>query len=303
MTKEEINIFTATAAAAGTGSRTKSFKAQPQNFTDGSAGSISGYFATFDHDHGDSYGDVIKKGAFLETIARRKATGHPFPLCFNHDFSCIIGRVTDIGEDNKGAYFTAEFFPTEKAQEIRNIVLSGCLWQFSFAFSTLEQGKIKAGDGTTVNELRKLDLLEISLTIAPANPRATLTDIKTDDEISRKLSPELRAKRNEILKFVRKIEEKERADRIQLLKYLNDMNKNNIEAQLKKYKDMEAQALKDIGKAEIEGLTEWKRARIIALAAIRGEIEKLESANQHKTGEVFIKTGSRPLTEPKAIIK
>lgn len=303
MNKNEVNSFIATAKEAWTGTRTKALKTQPQDFTDGKSGSISGYFATFHHDYGDSYGDVIRKGAFLGTIARRKQTGHPFPLCFNHDFSCIIGRVTDIGEDNKGAYFTAEFFPTEKAQEVRNIVKSGVLWQFSFAYDTLDAGKVKAGDGTTVNELRELELYEISVVAVPANPRATLTDIKTDDDVRSKLSPELRAKRDEILGFIRQNEAQERAQRARLLRYINESLKDDAEAQLKKYKDMEAQALKDIGKAEVEGLTDWKRARMGALAAIRKEIKRLEETNRHKTGEASIKTGSRPLSEPKAKIK
>lgn len=303
MNKDEVNSFIATAKEAGTGSRTKALKTQLQDFTDGKNGSISGYFATFDHDHGDSYGDVIRKGSFLGTIACRKQTGHPFPLCFNHDFSCIIGRVTDIGEDDKGAYFTAEFFPTEKAQEVRSIVKSGVLWQFSFGYSVLDQGKVKAGDGTTVNELRELELYEISIVVVPANPRATLTDIKTDDGKESKLSPELRAKRDEILGFIRQNEAQERAQRARLLRHINESLKDDAEAQLKKYRDMEAQALKDIGKAEVEGLTDWKRARMGALAAIRKEIKRLEEVKQHKTGEASIKTGSRPLSEPKAKIK
>lgn len=275
--------------------QTKALKAQPQDFTGGENGRISGYFATFDHDHGDSYGDVIRKGAFLGTIERRKQTGHPFPLCFNHDFSAIIGRVTDIGEDAKGAYFTAEFFQTEKAQEVRSIVKTGVLWQFSFAYDTLDAGTVKAEDGTTVNELRELELFEISIVTVPANPRATITDVKTDD------AAKLKEKRDDILKFIAQNEEKERAARQRLLKYINEMQKDNTEAQLKKYKDMEAQTLKDIGAAEAEGLEEWKKARLSALDAIRKEIRKLE--NPKKTGDACIKTGSRPLTEPKAIIK
>ena len=35
----------------------------PGDFSSGDHGEISGYFATFHHDHGDSYGDVIRKGA------------------------------------------------------------------------------------------------------------------------------------------------------------------------------------------------------------------------------------------------
>ena len=137
-------------------------KSQSADFGSGKNGSISGYFATFHHDHGDSAGDVIRKGAFLGTIERRKKTGHPFPLCFNHDFSCIIGKVTDIHEDNYGAHFTAEFFPTEKAQEIREAVKSGVLWQFSFAYDVLDAAKIKAEDGSTVNELREISLYSFS---------------------------------------------------------------------------------------------------------------------------------------------
>ena len=255
MNKDEVNNFIETAKNAGTGSQTKALKTIPitPNFSAQDNGTISGYFATFDHDHGDSYGDVIREGSFLGTIARRKQTGHPFPMCFNHDFSCIIGRVTDIGEDTKGAYFTAEFFPTEKAQEVRNIVKSGVLWQFSFAYDTLDQGKVKAGDGSTVNELRELELYEISIVTVPANPRAVITDVKTDDTTGRKLPPELRAKRDEILSFIAQYKAEEREAKKRLLNYINEMQKNDAEAELKKYKDMEAQALKDIGAAEAEG--------------------------------------------------
>lgn len=161
------------------------------------SGKISGYFATFDHDKADSYGDVIRKGSFLNTIAERKKTGHPFPFCFNHNFDTIIGKVTDIGENSKGAYFTAEFFDTEKAQEIRNIVKSGVLWQFSFGYTVKEQGKVKLADGSTANELREIDLLEISIVLAPANPRATITDIKAEllDSIA-KIEKELGTTKN-----------------------------------------------------------------------------------------------------------
>ncbi len=274
MNKTDINNFIETTKTSGTGSHTKSLKAEPQDFTSGDNGIISGYFATFDHDHGDSAGDVIRKGSFLGTIARRKKTGHPFPLCFNHDFSCIIGRVTDIGEDNKGAFFTAEFFPTEKAQEIRNIVKSGVLWQFSFAYEVLDQGKIKAGDGSTVNELRELELFEISVVLLPANPRSVITDIKADNATGRKLSPELRAKRDRILSFIRNMDNgNTKGTR---LKYSDNITQDEVYAKISHLKRMEAQALKDIGKAETEGLKEWKWARMGALEAIREELKRLE---------------------------
>ena len=48
-------------------------------------GGISGFFSTYDKTP-DSYGDIIEPGAFTKTLEKRKESGHPFPLCFNHDF-------------------------------------------------------------------------------------------------------------------------------------------------------------------------------------------------------------------------
>lgn len=149
---------------------------KPEDFINGQHGTVKGYFSYFNYDCGDSYGAVIKRGAFAGTIARRKATGHPFALLLNHDWSLIIGRVIDIGEDDKGAYFTAEYFPTEKAQEVRCIVESGVLWQFSFGFSVINYGRIRATNGHKVDELREIELYEISVVLHSANPHAKIID-------------------------------------------------------------------------------------------------------------------------------
>ena len=146
-----------------------------EDFTNGQHGTVSGYFSTFDHDHGDSYGQVIRKGAFAGSIARRKATGHPFPLLLNHDWNIILGMVTVIREDDKGAYFEAVFFPTEPAQEIRHIVRTGVLWQASFEYSVIDYGRIRAKDGNKVTELRELELYEISIVLYPANTHTAIT--------------------------------------------------------------------------------------------------------------------------------
>lgn len=246
-------------------------KSQSADFGSGKNGSISGYFATFHHDHGDSAGDVIRKGAFLGTIERRKKTGHPFPLCFNHDFSCIIGKVTDIHEDNYGAHFTAEFFPTEKAQEIREAVKSGVLWQFSFAYDVLDAAKIKAEDGSTVNELREISLYEISIVLVPANDRSIITDVKSDDDTIRRRA----------LDCIRQIDEDERAqkaERNRLLRYIRRMNSETTEGQIQNLKAMEERILRDIGSCEVEGEEDRKQMRISALESVRKEIKRLESS-------------------------
>lgn len=147
----------------------------PEDFTNGRHGTVSGYFSTFQHDHGDSYGQVIRKGAFAGSIARRQATGHPFPLLLNHDWNIILGMVTEIREDDKGAYFSAVFFPTEQAQEVRHIVRTGVLWQASFEYSVIDYGRIRAKDGSKVTELREVELYEISIVLYPANEHTMIT--------------------------------------------------------------------------------------------------------------------------------
>ena len=154
---------------------------------DEDSGTISGYFSTYDRIP-DSYGDVIAPGAFTDTIKARMESGHPFPLCWNHDLDQIIGSVdpADIKDDEHGPHMTARFFDTPLAQEKREIVKSGVVYQFSFAFDILDQGPVELEDGVKANELRKLDLFEISVVPIPANPRAEMTEVKSGRRNSKK---------------------------------------------------------------------------------------------------------------------
>lgn len=147
---------------------------------DEDAGTISGYFSTYDRIP-DSYGDVIAPGAFEETIKARVESGHPFPMCWNHDLDQIIGSVdpNEIKDDEHGVHFTGKFFDTPLAQEKREIVKSGVVYQFSFAYDVKDAASVTLEDGTKANELRKLDLFEISVVPIPANPRAEMTEVKS----------------------------------------------------------------------------------------------------------------------------
>lgn len=148
--------------------------------SEGEAGTISGYFSTYDRIP-DSYGDVIAKGAFTETIRKRKESGHPFPLCWNHDLNQIIGSVDpdDITDTDKGPLMTASFFNTPLAQEKREIVKSGVVYQFSFAYDILNAAEVMLGDGVKANELQEIELYEISIVPIPANQNAVATEIKS----------------------------------------------------------------------------------------------------------------------------
>lgn len=143
------------------------------------AGVIAGYFSTYDKTP-DSYGDIIEPGAFTETIAKRKETGHPFPLCFNHDFSAVIGAVESIEDTEKGPYIEARFLETQLAQDVRKMLLSGAIYQFSFAYDVLESRAPTAEEKAAgvANVLTKLEVFEISVVTVPANSNAVATEVK-----------------------------------------------------------------------------------------------------------------------------
>ena len=151
---------------------------------EGENGIVEGYASTWTKTP-DSYGDIVIKGAFTETLKKRKATGHPFPLCFNHDFDQIIGAVFEAEEDDIGLKIKASFLNTPAAQEKRELVKEGIVWQFSFAYSVLgfEKPTEDERQRGVYQKLTKLDLYEVSLVPVPANQTAIVTEVKNDDEI------------------------------------------------------------------------------------------------------------------------
>ena len=153
----------------------------------GDNGIVEGYASTWTKTP-DSYGDIVIKGAFTETLKKKKATGHPFPLCFNHDFDQIIGAVTEAEEDDFGLKIKASFLNTALAQEKRELVKEGIVWQFSFAYSVLgsEEPTAEEKKQGIFQKLTKLDLYEVSLVPVPANQTAIVTEVKNDSEVETK---------------------------------------------------------------------------------------------------------------------
>lgn len=144
------------------------------------AGKISGFFSTYEKTP-DSYGDIIMPGAFTKTIEKRKETGHPFPLCFNHDFDKVIGACNTIEEKEQGPYIEADFLDTQLGQDVRKMVLSGAIYQFSFAYDVLgsrEPNEEERKNGV-LNVLTEVEVYEVSVVTVPANQNAQVTEIKS----------------------------------------------------------------------------------------------------------------------------
>lgn len=157
--------------------KVKSFSVK---YRDEGNGSIEGYASTWIREP-DSYGDVVKSGAFAKTLAERWNGGKGIPLLWAHQMDQLksfIGKA-DANEDEKGLHFVAQFDDTEEAQRVRELYKDGRLKSFSFAYDTLDWAPIELEDGRKANELRELDLFEISCVTVPANSDATVVDIKS----------------------------------------------------------------------------------------------------------------------------
>lgn len=165
------------------------------DFTQTDNGEIKGYFSTWIRKP-DSYGDVVKRGAFLESFGKIAANGGTVPMLWNHDASNLdsfIGVAGEFFEDEIGAGFVGKFDSSEHSQKARQLVKDGLISKLSFAYDTLDAGDVVLEDGTHANELRKLDLHEVSLVMYPANRDTAITEVKSGRRNSAKDEDELRS--------------------------------------------------------------------------------------------------------------
>ena len=147
-------------------------------------GKIAGFFSTYEKTP-DSYGDIIEPGAFTKTLEKRKESGHPFPLCFNHDFSAVIGAI-EAEEKENGPFVEGDFLDTQLGQDVRKMVKSGAIYQFSFAYDVLRRRDPTAEEAKNgvMNVLLEVEVYEVSIVTVPANQNAVITDVKAAMEMA-----------------------------------------------------------------------------------------------------------------------
>lgn len=163
---------------------TKEFNVKYQ---DAGNGTLEGYASTWVRVP-DSYGDIVKEGAFKSSLKTRWNGGKGIPLLWAHqmdNLKAFIGKA-DAEEDEKGLHFYASFDDTEEAQRVRELYKDGRLSKFSFAYDVKAQGAVTLEDGTKANELTELDIYEISCVTVPANDTAEVVDVKAGKRNSAK---------------------------------------------------------------------------------------------------------------------
>jgi hypothetical protein len=145
--------------------------------SDGS-GEFTGLASTFGGEP-DWQGDVVQRGAFLESIDRWRKLGDLPPVGLNHNYSSAssrIGKLTSMQEIPEGLLVSGRLnLKSQAALDAYEALLTGALDAMSIGYAILEQRK--RADG--VNVLTKLDLIEVSFVPVPANPRARVLSVKS----------------------------------------------------------------------------------------------------------------------------
>jgi uncharacterized protein len=135
----------------------------------------------------DSYGDVVAKGAFADTITRWKDSGNVLPGLYGHrmdDPDYYVAAADDMGEDDHGFWVKGTFdLESPKGKQVYRLVKGRRLTQMSFAFDPVEQATVELEDGREANELRAVNLYEFSFVPVGANQDTSVVAVKTQAEV------------------------------------------------------------------------------------------------------------------------
>lgn len=139
------------------------------------SGAFAGYVSVFGEV--DTYRERVAPGAFVETLAARKAKGRKFPILFQHDHAAPIGTWNKLEEDDRGLYgegvLWLEDAPTARIvhRGMKDTAIDGLsigYYEVEWAFDEEER----------IRTLVKVDLVEASVVISPANDAARIDTVK-----------------------------------------------------------------------------------------------------------------------------
>ena len=137
-------------------------------------GSFSGYASLFGVE--DLGHDVVERGAFVASLARRGVSG--VKMLWQHDPAEPIGCWLDIHEDARGLAVRGQVLADlARGREALALMRAGVVDGLSIGFKTV-RGRRDAKSG--IRRLAEVDLWEISLVTFPMQPDARVAPLAHD---------------------------------------------------------------------------------------------------------------------------
>lgn len=139
-------------------------------------GVFSGYGSVFHNE--DSYGDVVRPGAFKKSLAEWAKKGRLPPMLWQHDRREPIGVFTKMVEDEKGLFVEGRLLIDDipQARAAYALLKEKALGGMSIGYREI---LIEQDHDEKVTNLLELDLWEVSVVTFPANDEATVDSVKS----------------------------------------------------------------------------------------------------------------------------
>jgi HK97 family phage prohead protease len=146
----------------------------------------------------DSYGDIVTKGAFANSLAAWQKSGNVIPLLFGHNMSdpdLNIGHVVTAEEDAVGLKVTCQLdLENPKAKQVYRMLKGRRIDQMSFAYDVID-GAPAQKDGEDVYEIRDLKLYEVSVVTVGANQETEVLAVKQMPSVADRILTDVKAGR------------------------------------------------------------------------------------------------------------
>lgn len=177
------------------------FKVKAAGPDDGlSDGQFEGYASVFGNV--DSYGDIVVKGAFADSLTEWREKGDPIPLLWGHDFNdpfSNIGSIDAAEEDDHGLKVRGTFdLDNPKAAQVYKLAKGRRTTGMSFAYDVRDEER-----KDDANYLKSLHIYEASIVPIGANPLAGVEAVKSAAETMLKAGRVLSAKNESALREAR----------------------------------------------------------------------------------------------------
>lgn len=134
---------------------------------------IKGFATTYENQ--DRHGDIVKAGAFDEM------TRFKIPMLFNHNYNAVIGNIT-LEKCKDGIIAKGKFNSTAIANDVKEMVKNGDISDLSVGMIIKQATPHDKDRPYGSRDIEKAEILETSIVTIPANPQATINEVKSYDD-------------------------------------------------------------------------------------------------------------------------
>jgi uncharacterized protein len=141
------------------------------------SGIFKGYASMFGGEP-DSYGDIVMRGAYSETLSKGGRNGNGVAMLWQHDPTKPLGVWKSLVEDSKGLKVEGQLaIGTQLGKEAYELMKMGAVKGLSIGYD-VNKDDFEVDDRGKVRRLKNINLWEISPVTFPASTRAQITGVK-----------------------------------------------------------------------------------------------------------------------------